>query len=1496
MFENAKLKNHFIASPTIQSRAKIVAEWNMNMPDNIFKLGNYRYRPQSNDTRYLTIQSTFDANDAGQFYTGATDADVVVDAGVDDEDNPIIYTATKEQLKFYYSLEDCIKPFRPRSGINKLSYFANNKIPDFTINALENQGSFFTQRPRYYMPDKRDEFKYWTSYRTEKDSASSVNTTERGIANRLVGSSYYIQDAAPFVVYKMNVPSNRLVVKMQTNVGSVNLGNFQSTISNIADPFYGVANKTTPVIWKIQVLKGNQWITVEEFNYSSSRPGGTPIIPDDGYVELSYGLKIPDKYKNRFIHAEVLSSTSLLPNKSIDGYSYLVINSNTDKGTYHIWNATTNAYEQFIPEYTWFLTDDTLDQTKHFVTDVSNPSSYFETTTSQTVFREFDYIRGIRIVVDSMNKFNSTFDLIEFSPRLIVDLSEQVLSYNVTKSLGDLGSGALPIGQLLVSTGNITIFDENQAFNENSGSIISDYIRKNVKFTFYENIMNIDGYDYLIPIKSLYSEGFPQADVTGGTISINLRDLYFHFESMPAPQLFLTNVSLSYAIALLLDYIGFSNYIYKRNVGEVEPVIPYFFVGPDKNLAEVLNDLAISTQTSMFFDEYNNFIVMSKNYLMPNASDRPVNYELIGSKVTDKVSEIIILTDDGESPTTTATEQLDAGFYNTTSWQDEIGDGSPSLIENTASIIRNKVISGKKLANIIGIASQDKKIYNDGKITYKSRYIDKTYRQLGEELNLRGAEDKTWIYKPSLLWQIQDTQESRIGNSSGGYSLAALPLNKDLNDLPPIVQGDVVYNNIIDIGENAYLLVRYQGYFYANGEIIKYDAIEFNVAGIGNVWISSDSEYKKYLANLPFNGKIYATGLIRIYSEPYYEMVAGVSRRKNGNVMSHGRGQFGTKLAYHYAGLDKYWTNLDNRRGCQMESQYLFGGTSFGGTTTTGVAGLNNDLAKRSTVNGIVKRYLSQSSLTEKQVLSLDTIDPQKHKGVVQSSALVLKGPNFEPSDTNPTNFITSVIRNMQDKYNYFGTRIRIIGASVGEVQDENNNSYTAVTTLDGSVYYQTATGSPNQPVKVFGNSGGIGVLVNSLNNNGYYFEIISLDGGTDEQANIIFYKIKKDASSTKAIPELLWSGNGKILSDSGNFIGFAKKFEDPNTTVYDLAVEYVDNVLSTNTRRFYLYINNVLIATVDDKDPLPKSYNVALFTRGGSKCMFENLLALGQNYGLYGSEFVTEPAGKIFGGNAINLRESLRKYAMSGIFQDTFLSGIGAGNNPNYKLYYDEFGTIMRECAYFNVRFDNAYPALSAKMYKRQDVVKDYTVSGFKADAYGAEFLIFNATDALLDLGTTSVNSVDILGIAFTQDNTNTLTVDDYFKKTSSFSDPEFRGNTILYSPLVEEQKYNMIKNSRMVYGKNQFSVESDYIQTPDDAEDLMGWVINKLMEPKKAVGVEIFPTPIIQLGDILTIDYKNSDDIDMVANQNSRFLVYNIEYGRDSSGPSMTIYLSEV
>ena len=941
----------------------------------------------------------------------------------------------------------------------------------------------------------------------------------------------------------------------------------------------------------------------------------------------------------------------------------------------------------------------------------------------------------------------------------------------------------------------------------------------------------------------------PQSNVTGGSLSLELRDFYFFLESMPAPRMLVTNVSLSYAICLLLDYIGFVNYSFKRVDNEQDPIIPYLFIAPDQNVAEVLNQLAVATQSSMFFDEYNNFIVMSKDYLMPTQNQRNTDMQLLGNN-----------------------NQLVSG------------------------IIENQTTSN--IPNIIAISAEDKKVFNDGKINYTTRYIERSYGSINQANVL--AKDKTWVYKPSLLWTVAQPNQTKTINESvsesSNYVLAAMPLNSNLSSALPTVFGNSVINNTIDIGENVYYLTRHQGYLYSNGEIIRYDAVQYSVTGVGNVYISNNQEYQKYFASLPFNGKIYPTGLIRIFSTPYYESVDSVTRLQAGEVYEHGRGQFGTQVTSHFAGINPYWSDKDNVRGIEMQSQYLFT-TEISPTipaTSVGAAGISNDLAKQASRNGIIKNSNATNFLTETEVNQLSSTQA----GVVQASALIINGPLFKPTET-PINFVSYVYKKLDNAFKAFGTRIRIVGKI-------ENNEVRSQTPIGLMPYYQLGAAQPNQSTNIGGGSGGIGVLVNPETNNGYYFEIIALTENNIESYlnlnekgqsnisinNVIFYKIKKETASDKAIPIKLYGGLNEINIDSGTFAGYERASAEEATTVYDLTVEYQD---IGNTRRFFLYINNQLIQVVDDTDPLPIYNNMALFTRGSSRCMFEHAYALSGNYAEGFDSSVTETLSSAFKNKEVGTNESFRKYAMSGVVQSTYLSGISAQQPPKYNIYFEEFGSIMRECAYFNIRYNQAYPALYSKLSPPINKNLAYTVSGFYSDSYGAEFLIFNSTDNFLVLDDTSGNYLRIQGIAFTQNTTHELTVDEYFKKKGNLSDPPFKGNTLTYSPLVEKNKYDEIKLSRLIYGKNEFSINTEYIQTQDDAEALMGWIINKLMTPKKSIGVKIFATPTIQLGDIVTINYKEGD-LDLVSRPTDRFVVYNIEYSRNVDGPDMTIYLSEV
>jgi hypothetical protein len=218
--------------------------------------------------------------------------------------------------------------------------------------------------------------------------------------------------------------------------------------------------------------------------------------------------------------------------------------------------------------------------------------------------------------------------------------------------------------------------------------------------------------------------------------------------------------------------------------------------------------------------------------------------------------------------------------------------------------------------------------------------------------------------------------------------------------------------------------------------------------------------------------------------------------------------------------------------------------------------------------------------------------------------------------------------------------------------------------------------------------------------------------------------------------------------------------------------------------------------------------------------------------------------------------------------------------------MMFEEFGSIMRECAYFDVRYEKAFPALYSKISPTLNDSQGYVISNFRANPYGAQFLVFNATDFALNLDESSGNYLRIQGVTFTQQSAHDLTIDEYFNKNSDLNG--FKD----YSDL--NKKYISLQNSINTNGRHEFIINGAYIQNQDTANKIMKWMVDKIMRPKKSIGVKIFANPMIQLGDIVNIDYL-VDGVEQVSST-ARFVVYHITYERDSSGPSMTLYLSEV
>jgi hypothetical protein len=431
-------------------------------------------------------------------------------------------------------------------------------------------------------------------------------------------------------------------------------------------------------------------------------------------------------------------------------------------------------------------------------------------------------------------------------------------------------------------------------------------------------------------------------------------------------------------------------------------------------------------------------------------------------------------------------------------------------------------------------------------------------------------------------------------------------------------------------------------------------------------------------------------------------------------------------------------------------------------------------LSDKPVVNTTVLDMFNTSSRTESS--KTKTLDKTQPNGSIQASALVINGVKNLAGNSNDN--VSYAYKNYSSEVphaNTFGTRMRILGK-------KNNDKAGSVTQIPlGAEVVDTIKTSLDSYV-ISGTGGGIAINLNNTDANtnvGYYFELVALTSSTildsiESQTdsvttipNVYFYKVMQDATDNQAVPVTLWYGTAPILVDDGLFIGMNKMVGDKSATVYDLCIKTEE--LSRNgdvwSRRFYLYINNKLIATVTDDNAIPlvdgKTENMALFTRGGGRCIFEHVYALQEVKGSQ-LEVSNSPLTKTLGVKEQNFNNDVyRKYLINPTVIDLFLSGVSSNGQNKHRIYYEEFGTIMRECAYFNVRYDKAYPALYSKVSPTFNDRQGYLISGFRANPYGAEFLIFNVTDFALNLDETSGNYLRIQGITFTQQSSHDLTVD---------------------------------------------------------------------------------------------------------------------------------------
>lgn len=389
----------------------------------------------------------------------------------------------------------------------------------------------------------------------------------------------------------------------------------------------------------ITVARGGEGVTTTPYS-------------DDPTSRRSYTASIDAKYK---YWTSPLASSGV-----ISGGSYPMTNcqphviySNT-RWTNKIYVCFENSWTQPVTWDIQVTTDGTnfstvaSNLTPNATTGVIEIYRQANGTWSTTVYRDNpQQIRGIKLVISSMNKASSYMSLIEMGARLESDLSDVLVSYNVSNEM-DGADTVFPFGRISANTGNVTLSNFDGRFTpDNSSSIYYGLIDANVEFRMDVGIDTTayagSGYEYTRQF-TMYVDGNWETSID--TASVTLKDSSKFLQEIFPNSLFFENVTVGQAIWKLLDSVGFNSYSYSKAVDDDPTYIPFYWTDKSKSVWENIGDLCRGTQNAAFFDEFDTLKILTRNAAYDKT--KAAVWNLDGAVNGSKQPDIVELKENGQ--------------------------------------------------------------------------------------------------------------------------------------------------------------------------------------------------------------------------------------------------------------------------------------------------------------------------------------------------------------------------------------------------------------------------------------------------------------------------------------------------------------------------------------------------------------------------------------------------------------------------------------------------------------------------------------------------------------------------------------------------------------------------------------------------------------------------------------------------------------------------------
>lgn len=340
----------------------------------------------------------------------------------------------------------------------------------------------------------------------------------------------------------------------------------------------------------------------------------------------------------------------------------------------------------------------------------------------------------------------------------------------------------------------------------------------------------------------------------------------------------------------------------------------------------------------------------------------------------------------------------------------------------------------------------------------------------------------------------------------------------------------------------------------------------------------------------------------------------------------------------------------------------------------------------------------------------------------------------------------------------------------------------------------------------------------NGNNEDGYYVELVPSN------------KLNSGRRRARRHELVFYSRNGGVMKRYGKGVPLAI-IENVDYEI-DVTYKAVDN---DHIVTVWVNGKKCLTHKVEGADKNAWSGKFGMFLRGDTKVSYEYLYAIRREEAEEPSDdfsYLDKIEGGYSGGQLD--REGVYRYRTE---RRRVKKKWKKVQNKYLITFFDEFGPIVHEVREYNVKFDQ-FPAISSRLYMSNEW--SIVVPEYRADSFNARFYLANATRV-----TAIANGEDTLKYAGSSASVNHIMA------------------VIGRSITVKDTESVEVKNSLQIRqrGEIQTEISSQWIQSKSMAKDIADWIEKHWSKGADEQQVTIFGNPLIEVGDVVTIEYPDAD-----------------------------------